>query len=382
MNDSSYSLKIGIYLPNLEGGGAERAFLELSYLLSKMGVSVDIIIARKIGPYVTEIPDCVRVVELMASRKFSIVIRLIGYLKRERPDVLLAGGDVSNAIAIISCLIAGLRDRCVVSQRSVLRRAWQVQRPKTYWLWLLVLKALYKRARYVISNSQNAYEELVQSFGINRESCTVIYNSVDSDRIENLSESVLDDPWFSQSSLPVVISIGSLTEMKDMSNLIRAFSIVRQEYICNLLILGEGPERNRLIDLIDSMELNDSVRLPGFVSNPFPMLKRSRVFVSSSKVEGCPNVVQQALACSTPIVATDCEGASAELLEFGKWGRLVPVGDPERMAAAIVAVLNDPKPPDGRIRAADFSPESTVLAYLKILLPDLDLGSTELRESS
>jgi glycosyltransferase involved in cell wall biosynthesis len=99
------------------------------------------------------------------------------------------------------------------------------------------------------------------------------------------------------------------------------------------------------------------------------MIQRARLLVSASLTEGCPNVIQQALACGTPIVATDCPGGTSEILENGRWGRLVPVADPESMAAAILASLDDPNPPDGRIRAADFTPEKTTRAYLDVLLP-------------
>jgi glycosyltransferase involved in cell wall biosynthesis len=105
------------------------------------------------------------------------------------------------------------------------------------------------------------------------------------------------------------------------------------------------------------------------------------VFVSSSTGEGFPNVVAEALALGGSIVATDCPGDTAELLGHGKWGRLVPVGDPGRMAVAILAALGDPNPPDGRIRAADFSPASAAEAYLKVLLPGLGTEASKTRQA-
>jgi glycosyltransferase involved in cell wall biosynthesis len=97
-------------------------------------------------------------------------------------------------------------------------------------------------------------------------------------------------------------------------------------------------------------------------------MKQASVLVSSSVTEGCPNQVLEGLALGIPIVATDCPGDTAEILGHGKWGRLVPVADPARMAKAILATLDDPNPPDGTLRAADFSPEKTTHAYLNVLL--------------
>lgn len=109
--------------------------------------------------------------------------------------------------------------------------------------------------------------------------------------------------------------------------------------------------------------------MPGFVTNPFSMIQRARVLVSASLAEGCPNVLQQALACGTPIVATDCPGGTSEILEDGRWGRLVPVGDAKTMAAAIVRTLDGDLLPDGRARAAQFDRERTASMYLELLMP-------------
>jgi glycosyltransferase involved in cell wall biosynthesis len=154
-----------------------------------------------------------------------------------------------------------------------------------------------------------------------------------------------------------------------MVTLINAFAIVRKLNLSRLLILGDGPERFSLEALVRGLNLEHCVRMPGFVANPFPMIKSARIFASASLAEGCPNVIQQALACGTQIVATDSPGGTSEILENGRWGRLVPVADPESMAAAILASLDDPNPPDGRIRAADFTPEKTTRAYLDVLVP-------------
>jgi len=136
------------------------------------------------------------------------------------------------------------------------------------------------------------------------------------------------------------------------------------------MILGEGEERPKLESLVRELRLEEDVSLPGFIDNPFKYMKRAAVFVLSSRWEGLPNVLIQALACGTPVVSTDCPSGPAEILEGGKWGRLVPVGNVEELAEAIMATLNDPSPPEVAKRAQDFRIEKPAENYLRVLLDD------------
>lgn len=369
MSDGPHCERIAIYLPNLAGGGVERAYLELGSLMLQYGIAVDLILARRIGPYIAEIPVGMRVVELCADRKAPIVFWLADYLNKVKPDALLSGGDISNSLAVLASILVGRTQQCVISQRGVIRPTWQAQRPITWRAWMILLKILYRLPRCVICNSEAAQRELVEGFGLKESRCPVIYNHVNSQLIQLKAKLEDHDSWFEPKGDPIIISVGSLTAGKDMATLIKAFAIVRKAYACRLLILGEGAERRRLHALVRDLELEHCVRIPGFVNNPFPMIKSARVFVSASLAEGCPNVIQQALACGTRIVATDCPGGTAAILENGRWGRLVPVADPTSMASAIVASLHDPNPPDGTTRAADFTPEKVVRAYVNVLLP-------------
>jgi len=135
-------------------------------------------------------------------------------------------------------------------------------------------------------------------------------------------------------------------------------------------VLGEGSEREKLERLARELAIEDAVQFLGFDPNPFRWMSRARMLVSASLAEGCPNVIQQALACGTQVVATDCPGGSKEILEGGKWGRLVPIRDPQAMADAIIATLKDKSHPDGRMRAVDFDPKRNAEEYLKLILPE------------
>jgi glycosyltransferase involved in cell wall biosynthesis len=246
---------------------------------------------------------------------------------------------------------------------------WQVQKPRTWWIWIIFLKTLYRQSKLIICNSEASRRELVEKLGLDENKCRVVHNSVDVDRIRRQAEPPPADQWFAPESPPVVVCVANLLPVKDIPTLIRAFAIVRRKHACHLLILGEGSERGRLEELVRACKLEQWVRMPGFVANPFSMIRRARVLVSASLTEGCPNALQQALACSTPIVATDCPGGTSEVLENGRWGRLVPVGDAEAMAAAIVRTLSGDLLPDGYARAAQFDRSAIASIYLALLAP-------------
>ena len=361
---------IALFLPSLEGGGAERAFVDLANQFVDLGVRVDLVLVRAKGPYLSEVRSEVLVVDLQGSRTTLAVLKLFRYLRRNRPDAIISGLDTANITSMIACIAAKCSNRAIFTQRAILRECYRLQYPHTHRAWLVILRIIYARARLIITNSHSASHDLCEGFGIPLSKLAVIHNSVDINRIERLAIVDPKHPWTTSSAKPLILSVGSLTPRKDFSTLLRAFVIVQQSLDCNLVVLGEGSERNRLEALAQEIGVGDSVQFLGYDLNPFRWMARARVMASSTMAEGCPNVIQQALACGTPIVATDCPGGTSEILEGGKWGRLVPVGNPQVMAEAIIATLKDKSHPDGRMRAADFDPRKNAKEYLKIILPD------------
>ena len=171
--------------------------------------------------------------------------------------------------------------------------------------------------------------------------------------------------------------VANLSSFKDIPTVLRAFARLRSVRDCRLLILGEGSERIMLEKLIRELGISDSVQLVGFDQNPFRWMARARVLVSSSPSEGCPNVILQALACGLQVVATNGLGGTAEILENGRWGRLVPVGDAQSLADAIADSLDKPLLVDVQERAAMFDPDRTTKAYLRLLLPGFRAKNSE-----
>ena len=143
--------------------------------------------------------------------------------------------------------------------------------------------------------------------------------------------------------------------------LIRAFAEVRSQLDVRLILLGEGPQRKQILDLINNLNIEETVSLPGWVDNSYSFMAKADLFVLSSSKEGCPNVLLEALACGCPVVSTDCPSGPSKILDHGRWGRLVPVNDQTALAEAIVATLEDDTNQVAlRQRAEQFSAENMI----------------------
>jgi glycosyltransferase involved in cell wall biosynthesis len=359
-------------LPSLEGGGAERVFVDLANEFADLGLRVDLVLACAHGPYLDEVSAAVRVIDFRTSRVLRSLPKLARYLRSARPDVLLSGLEHANIVALLSRLAAGVGTRCVISVRSVPTAVYREARSIRSWALLQLARGAYRFADAIIANSEAVVADLLQSLKVSRGSLHLVYNPLNIALLQRLSEQALDHPWCVDGAPPIVLGVGSLTTLKDFPTLVRAFSSVRSRRDCRLVILGEGPDRANLELLIRCLKLERDVYLPGFVRNPFAWMRHAKVLVSSSLTEGCPNALMQALACGTQVIGTDCVGGSAEILEGGKWGQLVAVGDADAIAAAVLAVIDTAARPDVRQRANDFAQRRIAQQYLQVLLPGHD----------
>jgi len=220
-----------------------------------------------------------------------------------------------------------------------------------------IVKLSYRHADVVAACSSAVADDIAKLSKLPRERVHVIYNPTDPD-IEAKAQEPVDHLWFNESKIPVILSVARLDPQKDLQTLIRAFSLIRKERPARLAILGEGSERAKLEGLVKDLGLENDVWMPGFVDNPFKFMKRSAVFALSSKFEGFGMVIAEALAVGTPVVSTDCPSGPSEILEGGKWGKLVPVGDHEKLAEAILETIENPPDKEKlKLRGRNFSVE-------------------------
>jgi glycosyltransferase involved in cell wall biosynthesis len=219
----------------------------------------------------------------------------------------------------------------------------------------------------VVSVSNGVADDLAQCAGVPREDITVIHNGVVTTNVDRLASAEPAHPWFAGET-PVIVAMGRLVPQKDFKTLLAALASVQDSCCARLLVLGEGPMRAELESLATSLGLADRVAFPGFVDNPWPYLSRADLFVLSSRFEGLPNVIVEALACGTPVVSTNCPHGPFEILDGGRYGVLVPVGDPTALGEAILSALSrsvDREQLKRRGRA--FNVESCGAAYRELI---------------
>jgi glycosyltransferase involved in cell wall biosynthesis len=232
-----------------------------------------------------------------------------------------------------------------------------------------LIKRFYPWANGIVVVSHGVRDDMAQLTKIPRERITVIYNpSIVSADVREKAQAPLDHPWFEPGQPPVLIAVGRLQIQKDYPTLLQAFAQVRQKRPVRLLILGEGKERPMLEEIIKTLGVEEDVSLPGFVMNPFAYMARASLFVLSSRWEGLPTVLIEAMCCGTPVVSTDCPSGPREILREGQYGQLVPVGEPTALARAIETTLDakTSSPPPESWRPYEL--DTVVSQYTSLLL--------------
>lgn len=360
--------RIAVFVPTLVGGGAEHVVLTLAAGFARNGYAVDLVLVKATGALMSRVPPGVRLVELGTSRVIWSVPALSRYLRRQRPLALLSTLDTANVVAVVAARLARCSTRIVIRQATHLSRTLE-RGPKTFVSVLkLMLPCSYPYADAVIAVSHGVADDLAERLRLVRSRIHVVPNPIVTSELRDLASRSVEHEWFAAGSPPVVLGVGRLTAQKAFDVLIKAFAAVRTQCEARLMILGDGEERPKLLTLIHALGLQSVVSLHGFVDNPLAYISRAKVFVLSSAWEGLPGVLIQALACGTPVVATDCDSGPREILEGGRYGRLVPVGDIEALSAAICETLRKPHTPAATDAWCRYSEPDATNRYLRILL--------------
>ncbi|MBE3584514.1 MAG: glycosyltransferase [Limnochordaceae bacterium] len=363
--------RAAIFLHALHGGGVERSFLRLVRAFLDRGIEMDLVLTRAEGPLLSEVEKRARVVDLRRTGALASVPSLAGYLRKERPEAILTGLDHNNMAAVVAKWLAGVPTRTLISAHLPLKyTAYKAPQGAKDRLFPILDRLIYRHADVVVAVSRGIREDLARYAGLDPEAIRVIYNPVvDEDLLASAAVDV-NDPWFMDPT-PVVLGTGRLEREKGFDTLIKAFALARGDVKARLMILGEGRERGALERLIGRLGLESDVRLPGFVRFPAAYMKRAALFVLPSRYEALPNVLIEALAVGTRVVSTDCEFGPSEVLDGGRYGRLVPVDDPVSLAHAIVEELARKESWDEverrMRRGREFSVERAAQQYLEVL---------------
>lgn len=361
------SRRIAVLLPDLRPGGAERLHLNLARAWIARGFEVEFVVRLARGELLAELPVGCSVVSLNANRVRGAVLPLVRYLRATPPRVLLAAMWPLTAVAVLAARLAGFRGRVLGSEHSPLSMAYANRGVFHRWFLSVSQRWAYPRLDAAIGVSGGVTDDLAHGSGLPRALFTVLHNPAALGGVRAQMDCPVDLAFVPR---PIFLTVGTLKRVKRQDLLIDAFARLPPDRKGTLCILGEGPERGALSAKVQALGLEGAVLMPGFIADPGPWYAASDVFVLSSDYEGFGNVIVEAMEYGLPIVSTDCVAGPSEILEGGRYGTLVPVGDTQALSDAMRAALVAPiEKATLQARARDFGLDVVAERYLDLLIP-------------
>lgn len=348
-------------------GGIGNNSIQLAEALITKGLEVDLFLTHASGGRISSVPDKVNIYE-GGGRALTSFPHLVQYLRSCEPDLLISARDHINVLSVVACKMARVQTKVACTFRTHISvdthfKSWRGR------FYNSLARYVVKRADHLVGVSKGVSSDVEEWLGESKGKVKTIYNPAWNERLADQVGQPVAHSWLQHDTHgPVLISVGRLTKQKDFPTLLKAFAGVRKFMDARLIILGEGEERQSLKSLANSLDLSEHVSMPGHVSNPVSHMARADLFVLSSAWEGFGNVIVEALGVGTPVVATDCPSGPAEILEEGRYGRLIPVGDWRKLAHAITEVLQQPV--DSKLlqsRAAAFTAEHCASQYMRLM---------------
>lgn len=358
--------RLTLVMRDFSGGGAEKIMVNLATGLLDRGHDVELVVIEKTGPYLDLAPSNLPIVELGGRRVSTSVPALAHHLKQRRPDAVLSSLVHMNVATVLARALGRVETRLVVRQEAHLHGNPSPDASMGTRLAYRLVPWAYRRADHVVGVSRGVVNEVRERTGLGPERISTVYNPVLSEesvrRLTTLQPT--PHPWLEPGAPPVVIAMGRLVPQKDYPTLLEGFARLRISRPLRLIILGEGPLRKDLTRQAVELGIGDEVHFAGFVEDPLSWMKQARLFAHTARWEGFGNVLVEALACGLPVVATDCPSGPREILDDGRYGRLVGVGDIDGLVEAIRKTLKEtPDQEDLRDRAREFTVEAILPAY-------------------
>lgn len=374
---SAETARIAIYTGSLY----DRTAMNLARELANRSFDVDLVVNEADGLY-DEVPNAEQVFSLgfryLRLKRWhlprswfelsALVPRLLDYLRRRQPRVLLAFHGGCNIVAMLAA--RQFRELRVIVDPARCPTARYAMGSRKDRRNHLVERALYRRCPDIVTaETKPVADDLVRMAPEIQSRVRVIPRPIVRwDEIRRQETAGAEHPWMRDQAMPVVLAASRLEAVKDYPTLLRAFASVRRARPARLVIIGEGPEKERIWTMARELGIGADLALPGFQRDPAAWMARARVFVVSSLCEGGPRVLAEAMACGTTPVSTDCPGGPTDILGGGRWGELVPVGDQSALADAISRAIDHPIPPSElKRRAEDYSVAASTDQYEELI---------------
>jgi glycosyltransferase involved in cell wall biosynthesis len=335
-------MKVAVITPVFAIAGVPLAQLRLARALAARGYQVDVVIGWINPDYHFQPPAGINIVELKRRHVRQMLVPLKQYLLQANPAVVFSAEDHLNAVVLLAAILSGSKAKITCSSRVTPFDTYSKWPFSKRWVLKQLARLVMWRADALTCVSRDMVLQYRSVFGKTRHLC--VYNIVDDQESRRRMREPLEHDWFLDHAAPRLVAAGRLAPWKGFATLIRAIGLVAPERRGKLLILGDGPLRAELQSLVRELGLEDAVRLEGYVQNPLKYFAAADVFVLASTVEGLPNVLVEAMLCGCTPVSTDCPTGPREVLADGKFGYLVPVGDPAALAEAIEQAIAHPVP--------------------------------------
>lgn len=365
--------RIALFLSTSGHSGVDRVAKHLIPALARRGYWVDLLKVRDHGPNLTDVDPRIRIIDLGHRQTYGCLPALIRYLRRERPAVMLSDKDRVNRTALLARRLVGAKNslsgtRLVLRFGTTLSVNLASRGAFERWLQRTSIARLYPFADRIVVPSVGAADDMASYTGLNRALIQVVPSPVVPESLFDKAIQPPQHPWFHDPASPLILGAGELGSRKDFETLLRGFARLRVERRCRLMIIGRGRARDRLLALADELGIAEDVALPGFIADPYPYLANADLFAFTSRWEGLGFVLIEALALGTPVVSTDCPSGPSEILQAGRYGPLIPVGDADALADAMAATLKSPLP-TARLKEAarPYAIETATDAYLTVM---------------
>jgi glycosyltransferase involved in cell wall biosynthesis len=343
LSKRSERVRLLIVAPTLRIGGAERVVVEMLRHFDRQRFDLSLALLNREGEHLAGIPST-PVFDLGRRSRLSLghlVWRMARLLRRLRPEVIVSHMWPANVVSLLGQACARSRAKVIVCEHSPPSLMFNTSFDPWGGLKRRVLRLAYPHAASVVAVSTGVKRDLCVAHGLSESKVCVIHDPIDLQNVRLQAASAPGSDCVTSQNRRTVLAVSRLTAEKDVATLMHAFALVRAKVPSQLLVVGDGPERSRLESLAHTLGLTDDVCFLGFDPNPYRYMARADVFVLSSRLEGFGIVLLEAMALGIPIVSTRCPSGPEEILLGGECGILVPVGDRQGLAAAILEVLQD-----------------------------------------
>ena len=329
---------IALFIGSMRMGGAERASLNLINEFASRGIRCDLVLIQEEGEFLDDIHPDVHIVPLGKGRTLFSGYALRRYLKTFRPQIMIAAQTHVQLLALWACKKAVIKVPLILNEHSTFSTNHPFSSMKG-----IIIRKLAKRwfphANVITAVSEGVRNDLLNEFPELEDKTIIIYNPVINQSLMEKSMEKIELPWQVDSSIPMILAAGRLVADKNFDLLIRAVATARETRRIRLVILGEGEEKYNLAHVAQQTELGEDISLHGYTKNPYAWMRKADLFVLSSRREGLPMVLIEAMAAGCKVISTDCPSGPREILQEGKLGILVPVGDTQAMSDAIIKSL-------------------------------------------